>query len=156
MWWFWHDMFCCVFFFHSESLPGEDSNPSHEMDEFLTSRSVATKPPPLRKKKKSRKTSRTLGWKSKALCTPKLLLKHGVLLISKKNILKRNRNVPLLPSQKLIISVIPDAPCILGIFTYIWLKLMVNVGRYSCPMEHMGMVFCFFCPDHSRSDFFGA
>ena len=27
-----------------------------------------------------------------------------------------------------------------GIFTYIWLKFMVNVGRYSSPMEHMGNI----------------
>ena len=26
-----------------------------------------------------------------------------------------------------------------GIFTYIWLKLIVNTGKYSSPMEHLGM-----------------
>ena len=25
-----------------------------------------------------------------------------------------------------------------GIFTYIWLRFMVNVGKYSSPMEHLG------------------
>ncbi len=25
-----------------------------------------------------------------------------------------------------------------GIFTYIWLKLMVNVDKYSSPMDHLG------------------
>ena len=29
-----------------------------------------------------------------------------------------------------------------GIFTYIWLKFMVNVGEYSSPIEHLGML-CF-------------
>ena len=27
-----------------------------------------------------------------------------------------------------------------GIFTYIWLELMVNVGKYSSPMGHFGYV----------------
>ena len=26
-----------------------------------------------------------------------------------------------------------------GIFTYVWLKFMVDVGKYSSPMEHMGI-----------------
>ena len=28
----------------------------------------------------------------------------------------------------------------IGIFTYIYHKFMVNVGKYSSPMEHLGMV----------------
>ncbi len=27
-----------------------------------------------------------------------------------------------------------------GILTYIWLKFMVNVGKYSSPMEHLGYI----------------
>ena len=30
----------------------------------------------------------------------------------------------------------------MGIFTYIYHKFMVNVGKYSSPMEHLGMVKC--------------
>ena len=34
-----------------------------------------------------------------------------------------------------------------GILTYIWLKLMVNVGKYSSPMESLGL----FVPDLTDS-----
>ena len=27
-----------------------------------------------------------------------------------------------------------------GIFAYMWHKFMVNVGKYSSPMEHMGVI----------------
>ena len=33
-----------------------------------------------------------------------------------------------------------DAPCINGIFTHIWLRFMVNVGKCSSPMEYLGYI----------------
>ena len=30
-----------------------------------------------------------------------------------------------------------------GIFTHIWLKFMVNVGKYSSPMEHLGIIYIY-------------
>ena len=31
--------------------------------------------------------------------------------------------------------------CMYGIFTYIWLKFMVNVGEYNSPMDPMGYIY---------------
>ncbi len=39
-----------------------------------------------------------------------------------------------------------------GIFTYIWLIIMVNVGKYTSPMDPMGKEFSSFFPGcwHTR------
>ena len=34
---------------------------------------------------------------------------------------------------------INSIPSMFGIFTYIWLMFMVNVGKYTSPMDPMGM-----------------
>ena len=40
--------------------------------------------------------------------------------------------------EKILISIFP-IPSMYGIFAYIWLISMVNVGKYTSPMDAMGL-----------------